>query len=133
MTRATDYQRTYHRGSGYWRQRERLWARRGVIEEDGGPLRAIVYLSVLRFQRDRCALSGAKEHFVRFVADHDRKTGLFRGVLSQDVNHLAVGTFERRGRYRDDVVEDAIRNYLEWTPYQQWLDKTGGLRREAPC
>jgi len=129
----SDYQRRYLRGAGYWKQRERNWAKRGIVEADGEPLRAVVYIAVLELQKRRCALSGVKEGYCRFAADHDVETGLFRGILSADANHHALGTFERFGHYRNADIEDEIREYLEFPPYQQWLAKTGGLPRHVRC
>lgn len=117
----SEYMLKYSRGSGYWKKREGNWRTQGIVEADGRTLRSETYWAVLAFQGGRCALSGTGEMWVTFVADHDRKTGRFRGVLAADVNRFALGKFEQVGLYRGPGVESAIRSYLEHPPYERWL------------
>lgn len=105
----------------YWQKREIRWAEQGIVLADGRPLTAAVYLAVLQFQHGRCALSGVKTLWDTMGADHDHKSGLFRGILAYAVNHHALATFERTGHWKSEALEDAMRRYLADPPYQRWL------------
>jgi phage FluMu protein Com len=78
----------------YIRACERWWKRVGILEPDGsGILTWKTYEQTFKIQKGRCAvcekvLDVSKKRDV--CADHDHKTGLFRGVLCAKCNDLVA-------------------------------------------
>ena len=103
------------------RQHEHNWRVRGVKQANGKPLTEKVFRAVVDFQGKACALCNKMEMWAVLHADHDRRTGLFRGALCGDDNRFVVGTFERTGHFRGQPQEVALRFYLADPPYQRWL------------
>ena len=111
--------------------RERAWRKNGVLEPDGSgrTLSWETYEAVLRFQGGRCAVCD-KVFFVgdkrSAAADHDHKTGLFRGVLcgvKRGCNLRFVGKVEHLGITKavSGTGEEAALKYLADPPAQRWL------------
>lgn len=108
-------------GTKYVLTREANWVTYGIVQADGRPLSYPVYLAVLRFQGGGCAICGRSRFWGSLHADHDRKTGLFRGVLCEQCNNRAIGAFEKRGKYGSPEQERILKEYLQHPPYQKWL------------
>ena len=113
------------------KRREDNWKLRGVIMSDGKPLTYIVFKAVEAFQNEGCALCHRNEFWGALHADHDDKTGLFRGVLCADCNYHAVGTYERTKRYRDEEHAKTLSEYLKNPPYRRWLNEGGSIRNKV--
>jgi hypothetical protein len=108
--------------------REYQWRNRGLVMNDGNFLTYEVFSQVEAFQGG-CAICHRNGFWNALHADHDKKTGLFRGALCAECNHHAMGTFEKRGHYRSEEHEKILRDYLANTPYQRWLLK----KKEDSC
>lgn len=105
------------------KSREDNWKLRSVLMANGKPLTYAVFRSVEIFQEHGCAICRRNEFWGALHADHNKKTGVFRGVLCSDCNHQAVGTYERTGHYKSSENEKILQAYLDNTPYQRWLAK----------
>jgi hypothetical protein len=118
------------RGPAYWVRRERSWKRSGVLF-DGKPLTAEVFRAVVAFQGDQCALCGRDSFWGALQADHNHKTGEFRGALDMECNHHAVGVFEAHARFKSPAHETRIKRYLLASPVERWVE--AGKPSEAEC
>lgn len=114
-----------------WRWRVRNWVNRGVLEAPGRVLRRETYEAVLSLQGHACALCGRGTFWGALAADHDARTGLFRGCLCEpDCNRHAVGKFEQTGRFGTRDQQVRIREYLANPPYARYLREKGGETAE---
>jgi hypothetical protein len=115
----------------YRHRREVAWAKQGIVEADGTPLRWETYEAVLAFQGGRCPIC-ERVFFLHerrnACADHDHQFGVFRGILcggKLGCNLRHVGAFERRGRLDNapltTEVERRVYGYITRSPYQKWL------------
>lgn len=104
------------------RRREKRWAEQGIKQADGSFLDWDTYQSVLFYQENRCALCGVSGVWTMLTADHDHKTGMFRGVLCFDCNHHALAIYEKTGKWKDAAHEALMRIYLEDPPYTKAFD-----------
>ena len=122
----------------YIRNRENSWRRAGILEPDGSGrfLSWATYEAVFEFQGKRCALCdrvffhGERRNA---SADHDHKTGLFRGILCGGkigCNLKFVARVENHGRQRHidndepnglPLADDEVHEYLNFPPAQGWL------------
>ena len=75
-----------------------------------------IYEELLEYQQHKCVICGTDDSFNRLVMDHDHKTGEVRGLLCQSCNQYAVGTYEKRGRYRSEHHTNIIKEYLSDPP-----------------
>jgi len=74
------------------------------------------YEELLKYQEHKCAICGVDDSFNRLVMDHDHKTGEVRGLLCHGCNRIAVGQYERKGRYRTEYHTEIIKKYLSDPP-----------------
>jgi hypothetical protein len=112
-------QLSYERGPAYWIRRERKWRANGIML-DGKPLAVADFQAVLKYQGGVCAICGKDALFGPLQADHDHRTGAFRGGLCYDCNRM-LGTFETHGRYKDELFEARLRAFLFDTPVRAWI------------
>lgn len=109
---------------------EKGWLKQGIKEPDGSAsLSYETYKAVREFQDGRCACCDK----ILFLddrrgeaADHDHKTGLFRGVLcgaKRGCNFRFVGKVERYNirLAKRGTGEEAALRYLKDVPAQRWL------------
>ena len=75
-----------------------------------------IYEELLKYQEHKCAICGVDDSFNRLVMDHDHKTGEVRGLLCHGCNRIAVGQYERKGRYRTEHHTEIIKKYLSDPP-----------------
>ncbi len=118
-----------------WSNREANWKNRGIRKADGSPFLRADYHRLSELQGGVCALCGRHPPmWSRVLAvDHNAKTGIVRGLLCDECNHRAVGTFERRGRFtsRQDV-NDLIRSYLSNPPASRLPNREEAEREPLP-
>ena len=108
-----------HGSQSYWKQREWTWKHNGITLKDGSPFLSADYHRLSDLQGGVCALCGRHPPMwsATLDVDHDRKTGIVRGLLCGECNHRAVGKFEQWGRFGSrPEVNDLIRSYLENPP-----------------
>ncbi len=108
-----------HGSDYYWIGRENRWRKEGIIRPDGSPFLRTDYYRLFALQGEVCALCGRNPPLwtETLSVDHDKKTGVVRGLLCDECNRRAVGIFEKWGRFghRPDV-QDLIRSYLDNPP-----------------
>ena len=75
-----------------------------------------IYEELMEYQEHKCAICGVDDSFNRLVMDHDHKTGEVRGLLCHSCNRIAVGQYERKGRYRTGHHTEVIKKYLSDPP-----------------
>lgn len=119
------------RHARYRHRRELAWAKQGIVEADGTPLRWETYEAVLAFQGGRCPIC-ERVFFLHerrnACADHDHETNVFRGILcggKLGCNLRHVGAYERRttldGERAVNEVDRRVMDYINRPPYQRWL------------
>lgn len=122
----------YRRGKGYQKSREANWVIHGIKMWNGLTLTYAVYSQVLEYQGGCCALCNRAGFWTTFHADHDKKSGLFRGVLCSECNRYAVGVYEKVGHFKSSEHERLIAEYLENPPYGRWREFSEGLIQPPP-
>jgi hypothetical protein len=85
------------------------WKQNGIINEDGSPFVQQDYNRHFQIQGGMCKGCGKHQSELKqsLHADHDHKTGIFRGLLCYSCNYILGLSFD------DPQILDNLRNYLK--------------------
>jgi len=82
-----------------------MWRKRGVLNSGGGAFSVLDYDRAYQIQQGRCKMCGVHQAALAkpLVADHDHKTGKFRGLLCDDCNR-SLGYYEKVKKYAEHYL-----------------------------
>ena len=106
----------------YANRREKAWAEQG-IKFHSEPLTYVLFRKVVRLQGYQCGFCGRLEDYSMkpLAADHDHKTGEFRGAVDGECNRKIIGVGESGRQFRGARahLNVHIRAYLDNPPVRR--------------